>query len=185
MNKDAKERKKLVFESEDVRYLYDKEVERSKIIVDKSIAAISLFAADGVIIIFKLKDYCFDPKLAFIALCLVSGILTILSGLSLIFSLAFTSKINTEDYSENNLVDEYPKRNFSREFSDALKQFSKIINGKDEADNTFPTKHSYFQYLHLMNNRKEYWLFFSFSSAAFAFLFEIAVFLAFLFFGRY
>ncbi len=80
-----------------IQYLYDKEIERSKLIVEKTSAAFFIFAADGGYLALRWKDLFPDSNeknlmQKFIVLTLIA--LTILFG---VVSFGFTTKINESD----------------------------------------------------------------------------------------
>ena len=90
-----------------VKYLYDKEIERSKLIVEKSTAAFFLFAVDSGFLAINWKELFVNYKTAnwTLWLLLISVFATAIIILSVFF---FTTKINKSDKSNN----EYDVHNF-------------------------------------------------------------------------
>ena len=98
-NETANEDKELV------KYLYDKEIERSKLIVEKTTAAFFLFAVDSGFLALNWKElYTHDNASLF--WLIFAFICVIVSSVLLIESFGFTTKINTSKQ-QNNDISEY------------------------------------------------------------------------------
>ena len=106
------------------KYLYDKEIERSKIIVDKTTAAFFLFAVGNGFISVNWAELYTNDIISVVFLCIML-VFIIIAVVFLVLTFGFTTKINTSgcENSKTNIYDYY---SYLHNMNDKKEEFIRI-----------------------------------------------------------
>lgn len=137
-----------------LRYLYDKEIERTKIITDKIKVVLGVITINGGFIVVNYNTVTLKNNYSSYLYNIFVLLFAIFAFAITIFTLAFTSKINSAiDISEygDKLLWTLIKANYAK--------IKRILAENDDQTLNYLFLPEYTQHLSIMNNRKERWLF--------------------------